>query len=209
MRSCVPSDMNCQAFRDNHAAFVDHALDAADLRLMRQHLAECSACAAHDTSIRRAILLFRNLPVIHPSPDFSARLDARLQAAATRPWSRAVDHVNSHFGSIATAALGVAAAGYLAVIAFRPATPDHELTFQPIPAPQSAVVAVRQDPIPVPSGMGLLATDDAALLPLPTDSPMVLRPLAPYPPTWRVEPFARGIPNRFDSPTLTAVRLTH
>jgi anti-sigma factor RsiW len=200
--------MNCQAFRDNHAAFLDHALDAADLRSMRQHLADCPACAAHDSSIRRAILLFRNLPVIHPSPEFSARLDARLHAVGSNPWNRAVDHVTSRFGSFATAALGVAAAGYMAVIALRPTAPDHALTFQPLPAARSTAVAVRRGPVPLRSGMGLLATDDAALLPLPTDSPMVTSPLPPRLPMWAVEALPRGIPNHFGSPTLTTVRLT-
>jgi hypothetical protein len=203
--------MNCRTFRDNHAAFLDHALDAAGLRSMRQHLGECAACSAHDTSIRRAILLLRNLPVIRPSPEFSARLDARLHAVGSSPWTRAVDPVTSRFGSIATAALGVAAAGYLALIAFRPAAPDHELTFQPLPAARSGVVgevAVQRETVALPSGMGLLATDDAALMPLPTDSPMV-SPVPPRLRIWSVAPFARGIPSGFRNPTLLTVRLTH
>lgn len=49
---------------------------------MREHLHRCAKCARHDTSVRRSLLLVRNTPDIEPSPDFQARLNARLRAGA-------------------------------------------------------------------------------------------------------------------------------
>lgn len=49
---------------------------------MREHMRACASCARHDAAIRRSLLLARNLPDIHPSPDFMARLESRLRAGA-------------------------------------------------------------------------------------------------------------------------------
>ena len=49
---------------------------------MREHMRACAACARLDAAVRRSLLLARNLPDIHPSPDFMQRLDARLRAGA-------------------------------------------------------------------------------------------------------------------------------
>lgn len=46
---------------------------------MQRHIAECAECAGHDTRVRRALLLFRNVPHIEPSDDFTTRLEARLR----------------------------------------------------------------------------------------------------------------------------------
>ena len=47
---------------------------------MQRHLTECEQCAAHDAKVRRALLVFRNLPAVEPSPDFYARLSARIES---------------------------------------------------------------------------------------------------------------------------------
>lgn len=73
--------MDCREFCDQHLAFVDDTLAGIELVRMQRHLAECESCAKHDTKIRRALLLFRNLPSIELSPDFSKRLEARLRSS--------------------------------------------------------------------------------------------------------------------------------
>jgi hypothetical protein len=50
---------------------------------MQRHLLECEQCAAHDAKIRRALLLFRNLPAVEPSSDFYSRLHARIESEHT------------------------------------------------------------------------------------------------------------------------------
>ncbi len=71
--------MDCREFCDQHLAFVDDTLAGIELVRMQRHILECEACARHDAKIRRALLLFRNLPSIEPSADFSQRLEARLR----------------------------------------------------------------------------------------------------------------------------------
>ena len=46
---------------------------------MQRHLDACSRCSRQDTAIRRSLMLVRNLPPIEPSPEFMARLNARLE----------------------------------------------------------------------------------------------------------------------------------
>jgi hypothetical protein len=70
--------MDCRDFRDNHFAFVDDTLPGIELVGMQMHLMECEECARHDATVRRSLMLFRNLPSIEPSPDFSAKLQQRL-----------------------------------------------------------------------------------------------------------------------------------
>ena len=71
--------MDCREFCDQHLAFVDDTLAGIELVRMQRHLAECESCARQDAKIRRALLLFRNLPSIEPSADFSQRLEVRLR----------------------------------------------------------------------------------------------------------------------------------
>jgi hypothetical protein len=40
----------------------------------------CDHCAAHDTLVRRSLMVARSLPALEPSPEFQARLRARLAA---------------------------------------------------------------------------------------------------------------------------------
>src|SRR4051812_40951581 len=71
--------MDCREFCDQHLAFVDDTLAGIELVRMQRHIAECESCAKQDAKIRRALLLFRNLPSIEPSADFTKRLEARLK----------------------------------------------------------------------------------------------------------------------------------
>src|SRR3954470_19558788 len=71
--------MDCREFCEQHVAYVDDTLAGIELVRMQRHIAECESCAKHDAKIRRALLLFRNLSPIEPSPGFSTRLEARLK----------------------------------------------------------------------------------------------------------------------------------
>jgi anti-sigma factor RsiW len=70
--------MDCRQFRNKHVAYVDDVLPAIDMEAMRRHLTRCPKCSRQDTSIRRSLMLVRNLPTIEPSSDFMNRLSARL-----------------------------------------------------------------------------------------------------------------------------------
>lgn len=72
--------MDCRTFRKHHLAYLDDTLPGELLVSAERHVIECEACAAHDTMVRRSLLLARNLPSIDLSDDFAARLAARLDA---------------------------------------------------------------------------------------------------------------------------------
>ena len=73
--------MDCREFREQHLPFVDDTLPGVELVRMQMHLTECEGCAQHDATIRRSLMLFRNLPRIEPSPDFTKRLEIKLRDA--------------------------------------------------------------------------------------------------------------------------------
>jgi hypothetical protein len=72
--------MDCREFHDKHLAFVDDTLAGIELVGMQMHLTECESCSRHDATIRRSLMLFRSLPAIEPSRDFSSRLEEKLKA---------------------------------------------------------------------------------------------------------------------------------
>ena len=104
--------MDCRAFRDNHASYIDQRCSAVEEHEMRQHAQGCVSCARHDTRIRRSLMLVRNLPSVDVSPDFQARLNARLRGM-TPPYIAATRPVTS-FRSFAVIAAGIVFVAYLA-----------------------------------------------------------------------------------------------
>jgi anti-sigma factor RsiW len=97
--------MDCRDFKEHHFAFVDDTLSGIELVAMTRHITECEQCAKHDATVRRALLLFRNLPPIEPSPKFRERLEERLREA--REMGSAPTHSSRQF------AVGVAIASLL------------------------------------------------------------------------------------------------
>ena len=71
--------MDCRTFREHHAAFLDDTLPGVDIVEMELHRTECTGCADFDVSMRRGLMVLRNLPPVHCSPDFNERLRARLR----------------------------------------------------------------------------------------------------------------------------------
>jgi len=107
--------MDCRAFRENHVMFVDDVLPSAEMAEMHQHLATCVRCSRHDTSIRRSLLLVRNLPPIEPSPDFMARLNQRLDQLGPAPRADVMRRPQYSTGAFAAVAAGLIAVAYMAV----------------------------------------------------------------------------------------------
>ncbi len=79
--------MDCRTFRQHHLAYLDDTLSGDVMSDAQTHLLACDACAAHDTMVRRSLLLVRNLPSIAPSEGFNERLQARLAACREAPAS--------------------------------------------------------------------------------------------------------------------------
>jgi putative zinc finger protein len=158
-RSVLDLDMDCKTFRDNHAVFVDLACSALEENEMREHLRGCPNCARHDTVVRRSLMLVRSLPTIDVSPDFQARLDARLRAIAMEP-PAAARMWRPSYRTFAALAAGVAFVTYLAAETMRRAGPA-ELRFEPVvatapqPEPEQSLVATSALVATVPTGMSV------------------------------------------------------
>jgi anti-sigma factor RsiW len=127
--------MDCREFRNNHVAFVDDLLPAVKMDAMERHLEKCPRCSRRDSSIRRSLFLVRNLRPIEPSPDFMARLNARLEDMG--PASR-VDVVSRPYlpsvGAFAAFAAGVAAVAYMTIETTRYFSPTRDLPLASVAA---------------------------------------------------------------------------
>ncbi|HEX8849132.1 MAG TPA: zf-HC2 domain-containing protein [Gemmatimonadaceae bacterium] len=136
--------MDCRDFRRNHVAFVDDLLPGIDLVRMQRHLIECERCAHHDALVRRALLVVRNIPDIEPSPDFSERLQARIQSLKAEAPNADRGLFRSHPGAFVALATGVVAAGLLAftVTQHVEATP-RDLVLPPVVA---SLPTIESDP---------------------------------------------------------------
>ncbi len=72
--------MDCKSFRRHHLAYLDDTLSGDQTGAAQRHVLACDACAAHDTLVRRSLMMARSLPSIEPTSEFSERLRARLAA---------------------------------------------------------------------------------------------------------------------------------
>lgn len=144
--------MDCREFRRNHVAFVDDLLPGIDLVRMQRHVIECGRCSHHDTMVRRALLVVRNLPRIEPSPGFSERLHTRIHGLGPLNHAARRSAVRPKMGTFAALTTGMVAAGMVTmaamtwsassvrdivlapVVASIPAS-THDETLSPIPAP--------------------------------------------------------------------------
>jgi hypothetical protein len=152
--------MDCREFRKKHVAFVDDFLPAVEMDAMQRHVRMCSRCSRRDTVVRRSLLVVRNLPTIEPSPDFMARLNARLQEVG--PVSR-VEYAPTRsplpsLGVFAILAAGVVAIGYVTIHTTR--------SFRPEAATLPAVVASAPEAVDTP------LTSAAIVASVPTGMPV-------------------------------------
>jgi hypothetical protein len=129
--------MDCSKFRERHVAFVDEMLPEADLVAMQRHLLECASCARHDTTIRRGLLVVRNLPRVEPSSDFMARLNARLREVRARDAAVAA-YRGPGWGSFFATAAGVVIVGVLAAGVMEMG-PRPEIALAPVVASRPAL----------------------------------------------------------------------
>jgi hypothetical protein len=126
--------MDCRVFRQRHVGFVDDTLPAIEMRELQQHLRVCPRCARHDIAVRRGLLLVRNLPSIEPSPDFMARLNARLRELdVSRDASLTMSRPTAlGLSSFAALAAGLALLGYIALEAMHRFARPVELRMPPV-----------------------------------------------------------------------------
>jgi hypothetical protein len=176
--------MDCREFCDKHLAFVDDTLAGIELVRMQGHIAECEACAKQDAKIRRALLLFRNLPAIEPSPDFKQRLEARLRECQ-RDDIYGASQRNLRMGAIAAT---VASAVMLLYIGTTLSKAD-----EPRDLIMAPVVAMAQEP---------------EMTPITTSTPAIVTSVSAGLTIWPAALFAEQVPVRFAHSSLELANYT-
>ncbi len=136
--------MDCRSFRKEHLAYLDDTLSGEQTRAAQHHVMACNACAAHDTLVRRSLMIARSMPTIEPSAEFQARLRTRLAACRDEPLvlpSRTAMLLRSPRTLAA-----VAAGAVFGTLMWRGlnSAPTHQLSMQPVIATQPAVL--QQNP---------------------------------------------------------------
>jgi hypothetical protein len=150
--------MDCREFLDNHFAFIDDTLSGIELVGMLRHIAECENFAKHDATIRRSLMLFRNLPRIEPSAEFSERLNSRLRELKETERSQTFHHSGKFAAAIAVAS--VLMLGYISS-SLKDVDSPRDILFPPVVAnlPESELIPITT---PVPA----LVASAAAGLPI-------------------------------------------
>ncbi len=87
--------MDCRSFRNNHLCYLDDTLSGEQTAAAQRHVLSCDGCAAHDTLVRRSLMMARSLEPIQPSEEFQRRLRARL-AACQQVAAASIDSPNSN-----------------------------------------------------------------------------------------------------------------
>ena len=151
--------MDCRAFHKRHVAYVDDTLSAVETAEMHAHVAKCSYCARHDTTVRRSLLLVRNLPTIEPSLDFNSRLNARLRELG--PASALSQHAAPlrRFSWLTAAVAMIATIGTLSIASIEFMAPPQQLALAP-------VVATRPKPQPPPVANHAIVTSASVGMPV-------------------------------------------
>lgn len=88
-----PVSMDCRSFRKQHLAYLDDTMSGEQMSEAQRHILACNACVAHDTLVRRSLMIARSMPSIEPSEEFQARLRTRLAACRDEPVSDAMSPV--------------------------------------------------------------------------------------------------------------------
>jgi hypothetical protein len=171
--------MDCRDFQENHFAFVDDTLPGIELVGMQVHLLECENCAKQDAAVRRSLMLFRNLPSIEPSADFSARLNEKLKIAIAEDASAAQAGRSRRFAA-AVAFTSVVMLGYIGV-SLRQVDFPQDIIFPPVVAS-----------IPEPATSPMTSAGTAMVASVPAGLPM-----------WTAALFAEQAPVHFASIDLT------
>lgn len=148
--------MDCREFRDQHLPFFDDTLPGVELVRMQMHLSECEDCARHDATIRRSLMLFRSLPPIEPSPDFSKRLETKLREAKLAD-AAAASSTRSRLFAAAVTITSAVMLGYIGISLRNVDTP------QDIVLPPVVALATSSDAPPSGPGPEMIASVSAGL----------------------------------------------
>ncbi|MBC8086654.1 MAG: zf-HC2 domain-containing protein [Phycisphaerae bacterium] len=188
-------EMDCRAFRKQHFAYLDDTLPGDEMASAQRHVMACDSCAAHDTMVRRSLILVRNMNVIEPSAQFRERMNARLSEAradtqrerflqaerGAQPDSRSLMRQPVVLSAMAASVL------IMGTIAWRQVTPRPENVAAAQPAPVVKTVT------------------DTTLIPVYL-SPQMVRAMATGNPMWPAAIMVNDAPTQLVSSELTPVK---
>lgn len=175
-------EMDCREFRDNHCAFTDDTLAGVEIVRMQRHIAECEQCARLDWSIRRSLMVFKNLPSIEPSENFEARLQAKIKQSVA---AQALQERSFRLAGAAAMVFGAAMLGYIVT-----ALPNSELREDILMPPVIATVPEFDVPEVTAGGLTIVTSVSAGL------------------PIWTAVMYAEQAPQHFARPELTPASYT-
>jgi hypothetical protein len=175
-------EMDCKDFRNNHCAFTDDTLAGVEVVQMQRHLVECERCARFDWSVRRSLLVFKNLPTIEPSADFEVRLQEKIQRSIS---AQAAQQRSFRLAGAAAAVFGAVILGY--IVTALPASDVREDIVMP---PVIASVPDFDGPAVSAAGPALVTSVSAGL------------------PIWTAVLYAEQAPEHFARPELTLASYT-
>ena len=175
-------EMDCKQFRDNHCAFTDDTLAGIELVRMQRHIMECERCARLDWTVRRSLLVFRNLPSIEPSENFADRLQEKIRNSMA---AQAAHQRSFRFAGTAAAIFGAAVLGYIVI-----ALPNSELQRDIVMPPVIASVPDFDIPAVSAGGPAIVASVSAGL------------------PIWTAALYAEQAPQHFAHPELMLASYT-
>lgn len=184
--------MDCRTFRKNHLAYLDDTLAGDQMAAAQRHILSCDPCAAHDTMVRRSLMVARSMPTIEPSAAFQERLQAKLaQCREERITQQALQHdfdvemeldgalsprvgVRSVWRSPRTYA-AIAASAVIGTMVWRGLAPS-----------EAPLVAMQP----------VIATQPAPL-DMPQISPLLLQAMATGNPVWPATVMIEEVPSQF------------
>lgn len=172
--------MDCREFHDKHFAFVDDTLSRVELVGIQRHIAECKECARHDALVRRSLMLFRSLPRIEPSVDFSDRLADRLRELKESEKFSGLQHSRKFAVSVAVAS--VVMLGYIGSSLHAVDSP-RDIVFPPV----------------------IASLPEAEILPITTPAPALVASVPAGVPIWTAALYAELAPVHFASASLQLV----
>ena len=171
--------MDCKQFRKQHLAYLDNTLSGEATSAAQRHVMSCDPCAAHDTLVRRSLMVARSMPTLTPSDAFQARLRERLATCRAEDGRYpAGDELGLSKPRAGKTLIVVAASAVLGVIALRgfQSTRPPELSMQPVIASQPS------RPVPVAS---MLPPQSDAMSGVPTYvTPALVQVMATGNPVW-------------------------
>jgi anti-sigma factor RsiW len=176
--------MDCREFCDQHLAFVDDTLAGIELVRMQRHITECESCAKHDAKIRRALLLFRNLPSIEPSAEFNHRLEARLRECQNEQLAHTKR--NLRFGAVAATLASAIMLGYIGTTLYGHANGPSDLVMPPVVA----------------------SIPESEFAPITTSAPAIVTSVSAGLSIWPAAMFAEQVPVRFAHSRLELANFT-